>query len=110
MKLTAVHHTVVIEITSADRGPLIDLLMAQKKLWHALNVVLDLHQSFLVAGQLMFELGPLIEEHKQRDHSFVIVDQVARMPDYPENISVAPTLEEAHDLIEMEEIERALGF
>ena len=58
----------------------------------------------------MSELSPLIQEHKQRDHSFVIVDQVARIADYPENISVAPTLEEAHDLIEMEEIERDLGF
>ncbi len=110
MKLTAVHHTVVVEIASDDPGPLIDLLMAQKERWQALNVILDLHQRYLVSAQFMFELSPLIEEHKQRDHSFVIVDQVASIADYPENISVAPTLEEAHDLIEMEEIERDLGF
>ncbi|MGB0304090.1 MAG: hypothetical protein ACPGAI_03040 [Flavobacteriaceae bacterium] len=106
MKLTAVHHTVVIEIASDDPGPLIDLLMAQKERWQAVNVILDLHQSSLVSEQLM----SLIQEHKQRDHSFVIVDQVTRIADYPENMSLAPTLEEAHDLIEMEEIERDLGF
>ena len=110
MKLTAVHHTVVIEIASDDPGPLIDLLMAQKERWQALNVILDLHQSSLVSEQLMFELSSLIQEHKQRDHSFVIVDQVTRIADYPENMSLAPTLEEAHDVIEMEEIERDLGF
>jgi hypothetical protein len=35
---------------------------------------------------------------------------VDRLKNYPEDLSAAPTHEEAFDLIEMEEIERDLGF
>ena len=43
-------------------------------------------------------------------HSFVIVNDAIDIDDIPEELVVVPTLQEAADVIEMEEIERDLGF
>ncbi len=47
---------------------------------------------------------------EQLNKSFVVVTGVMQIDALPENISTAPTLQEALDLIEMEEIERDLGY
>lgn len=48
--------------------------------------------------------------HYQKNNSFVIVCNGIDFNDVPENINVVPTLVEAIDIIEMEAIERDLGF
>lgn len=51
-----------------------------------------------------------IEEHRGRNKSFVLVHDQYSYDELPETLPVVPTVQEAHDLIEMEEIERDLGF
>ncbi|HAT63224.1 MAG TPA: ribonuclease Z, partial [Flavobacteriaceae bacterium] len=41
---------------------------------------------------------------------FVIVNNAINPDDIPDEMIVVPTLQEAADIIEMEEIERDLGF
>ena len=48
--------------------------------------------------------------HRSTKHSFVFVNDAINIDDIPEEIIVVPTLEEAGDIVEMEEIERDLGF
>jgi hypothetical protein len=48
--------------------------------------------------------------HKKSKKSFVIVAENLDYNDVPVKLTVVPTLLEAHDIIEMEEIERDLGF
>ena len=43
-------------------------------------------------------------------HSFVLVNDSIEIDDIPDELIVVPTLEEGGDIIEMEEIERDLGF
>ncbi|MDH3323482.1 MAG: ribonuclease Z, partial [Flavobacteriaceae bacterium] len=43
-------------------------------------------------------------------HSFVIVSDKVNLDGIPDEIIVVPTMQEAYDVIEMEEIERDLGF
>ncbi len=50
------------------------------------------------------------DSHKTTYHSFVIVSNKLNFDDVPAGLDVVPTLQEAHDLIEMEEIERDLGL
>jgi len=50
------------------------------------------------------------KQHKAAKHSFVIVSSVINIDEVPEELSIVPTLQEAFDIIEMEEIERDLGF
>jgi hypothetical protein len=48
--------------------------------------------------------------HRNNGMSFVIVIDGIDIDDIPDEIIIVPTLVEAHDIIEMENIERDLGF
>ncbi|TNJ41528.1 ribonuclease Z [Tamlana fucoidanivorans] len=48
--------------------------------------------------------------HKAAKNSFVIVSDKVDFDDVPDEIIVVPTLQEAYDVIEMEDMERDLGF
>ena len=49
-------------------------------------------------------------QKKENGTSFVIVNSAIDIDDFPESFNVTPTLQEAEDVIEMEAIERELGF
>jgi hypothetical protein len=51
----------------------------------------------------------LSEQHK-RQKSFIIVISDLDYNAVPDTLTVVPSILEAHDIIEMEEIERDLGF
>ncbi|WP_416442836.1 ribonuclease Z [Leeuwenhoekiella sp. A16] len=74
------------------------------------NLVIDL----LKYDELSLEelLSFLVISNKQRasKKSFVIVNKGIKIDVVPEEIMVVPTLQEAHDVIELEEIQRDLGF
>lgn len=48
--------------------------------------------------------------HRKNKNSFVIVNNAISIDEVPYEIIVVPTLQEAGDIIDMEEIERDLGF
>ena len=50
------------------------------------------------------------KSHKKEKKSFVIVSQNINFNDVPTKLDIVPSIQEAHDIIEMEEIERDLGF
>ena len=53
---------------------------------------------------------PLAKAHKKSKKSLVIVADAIDFNAVPQTITVVPSLLEANDIIEMEEIERDLGF
>lgn len=50
------------------------------------------------------------ENKKENGTSFVIVNSTINIDNFPENFNIVPTIIEAEDILEMEEIERELGF
>ena len=52
----------------------------------------------------------LTKLHKKGKKSLVLVTDTIDFNAVPVSVTVVPTLLEAHDIIEMEEIERDLGF
>ena len=52
----------------------------------------------------------LSDTHRGKGKSFVLVSDALDYEDIPEDLCLVPTLKEAMDIIEMEEIERDLGF
>ena len=54
--------------------------------------------------------SPLSEAQKSNNKSFVIVCSGIEFDQVPDEIVVVPTLKEAEDIIEMEDIERDLGI
>ncbi|MEJ2584551.1 MAG: ribonuclease Z [Robiginitalea sp.] len=52
----------------------------------------------------------LSDEHRSRGKSFVLVSDKISYDQVPDELSLAPSLQEAGDIIEMEEIERDLDL
>jgi hypothetical protein len=50
------------------------------------------------------------EQKKENGTSFVIVSKNMNTDDFPEYFNIAPSLQEAKDILEMEAMERELGF
>ena len=58
----------------------------------------------------IIEFLQLSNTHRKAKHSFVIVTDKMNLNQTPDEIVVVPTMQEAYDIIEMEDIERDLGF
>lgn len=74
------------------------------------NIIINLFSLNKVSAADLKEFSLLSETHREAKHSFVIVNKAVSIDEVSEELIVVPTLIEAHDLIEMEEIERDLGF
>lgn len=74
------------------------------------NIIVNLF-SFgkLTAGNVL-EFLDISRTHRASGKSFVLVSNKVSYDEVPEEISLVPTLQEAKDIIEMEEIERDLGI
>ncbi|HLV91945.1 MAG TPA: hypothetical protein VKX34_02390 [Aequorivita sp.] len=74
------------------------------------NVVLNLLKyNELTLQQLLLFLNTS-NTHRKTKQSFVIVNDAIHIDEVPAEMIVVPTLQEGGDIIEMEEIERDLGF
>ncbi len=75
------------------------------------NIVVDLSAQKSVLLRDVLEFEELANHHKNHQHkSFVIVVGHMRLQSPPKQVVTAPTRPEALDLVEMEEIERDLGY
>ncbi len=63
----------------------------------------------LSAGDVL-EFLQLSDQHKNANKSFVLVTNKVGYDEVPDTIMVVPTIQEAKDVVEMEEIERDLGI
>lgn len=74
------------------------------------NVILDLLKYETLSLQDLLLFLKLSTYHRSTKHSFVIVNAAINPDEIPDELIVVPTLQEAQDIVEMEEIERDLGF
>lgn len=74
------------------------------------NVIVNLSVMNKVTLQDIIEFLEISNMHRHAKHSFVIVTDKANLDEMPDELVVVPTLKEAYDIIEMEEMERDLGF
>lgn len=74
------------------------------------NLIMNLVSLGKLTNQDIIEFLEVSNRHRSSKHSFVIVSSKIDIDQAPEELVVVPTLQEAHDLIEMEEMERDLGF
>ncbi|WP_299336155.1 ribonuclease Z [uncultured Psychroserpens sp.] len=74
------------------------------------NIIVSLTTLDKVTLPDIVEFLQLSNTHRKAKHSFVIVTDKANLDETPDEIVVVPTIQEAYDIIEMEDIERDLGF
>lgn len=74
------------------------------------NIVIDLSSYIALNAAHVLAIEAMSIQHKTLGNSFIVVSDKISYDDVPDTISLVPTLQEAHDIIEMEEIERDLGI
>ncbi|OIQ18639.1 MAG: ribonuclease Z [Flavobacterium sp. MedPE-SWcel] len=110
MKVEEKGHTINIKDTQGDIASFLEKITSNYNSFKDHNIVLDLTQYATITLQEGLSFLSLSNKHREAKKSFVIVINDFDFNDAPEEMMIVPTLLEAHDVIEMEEIERDLGF
>lgn len=74
------------------------------------HIIVNLSSLDKISLEDIIEFLRLSNNHRGDKKSFVIVTENADFDQMPDEIVVVPTLHEAYDIIEMEDIERDLEF
>jgi hypothetical protein len=112
MKISQHHNTTIFSWEDSDPTGIdfIKIIQAQFKKMHHNNIVIDLSAIKSLKLKHDLEFSVLNTYNKEQVlKSFVVVGTMS-VSQLPGDIDTAPTLQEALDIIEMEEIERDLGY
>jgi hypothetical protein len=110
MKVDQKGHTVTIKDTQGDFKSFLEKVTQQFKTFEKQNIIIDLTSDSNLSESDLKLFLPLSKQQKKAKKSFVIVAFELDFNAVSDKLTVVPSLLEAHDIIEMEEIERDLGF
>lgn len=110
MKVDEKGHTVIIKDTQKDISSFREKITSEYHNFKKHNIVLDVTHDTNVSLDDVLLFLPLSDKHRKAKKSFVIVVNDFDFNDVPDELIVVPTVLEATDIIEMDEIERDLGF
>lgn len=74
------------------------------------HIVLQIENDISISNEDVSVLVNLGTEKKENGTSFVVVYRNVSIDNVPESLNIVPTIKEAEDVIEMENIERKLGL
>ncbi|HLV15255.1 MAG TPA: hypothetical protein VKY41_08750 [Xanthomarina sp.] len=74
------------------------------------NIIVSLTSLEPIPLQEITEFLQLSNTHRKSKQSFVIVSDKVNLDEMPDELVVVPTMQEALDIVEMEEMERDLGL
>ncbi|SDS30547.1 ribonuclease Z [Christiangramia echinicola] len=74
------------------------------------NIVVNLMTFSNIKSDQLLALLEISTTHRNENKSFVIVNDAVGIDELPEELVVVPTIQEAEDMIQMDEIQRDLGF
>ena len=111
MKVSAQDSFVIVKDENKDIDNFIFLLKPlMTSQFQNQNLIIDFIESNGFSLNDLSKFKSISKLHRGHNKSFVIVSDALNPNELPEDMIVVPTLQEAEDLIEMEEIERELGF
>lgn len=74
------------------------------------HIIINLFSINKLSVDDLLEFLPISNAHRERNKSFVVVATGVSYDKLPDELEVVPSLQEANDIVEMEEIERDLDF
>ncbi|TLP81684.1 ribonuclease Z [Maribacter sp. ACAM166] len=74
------------------------------------NLVIDLLSFTKLTPYNVISFLEMAKKHRENGKSFLLVSEKVSYDDVPQEINLVPTLQEARDVVEMEDIERDLGL
>jgi len=110
MRVDKKGHTTIIKETKGDIQLFLNSLTQEFHNFKNENLIIDVSHDKKVSVNDLLNIKDLANQHKKSKKSFVIVADNIDFNDVPEFLNIVPSVLEAHDIIEMEEIERDLGF
>ena len=110
MKVEHKGHTTIIKDTKGQTADFLMKVTHEHNTFKKDNLILDVSHDKNLSLEDVKSFSELIKLHKIEKKSIVLVAKSINYNSVPRNIIVVPTILEAHDIIEMEEIERDLGF
>ena len=110
MKVEQKGHTTILRDTQGNINNFLEKVTREHNSFKNQNLILDITHDKDVTIKDIKTFLDLSKLHKKGKKSFVLVAENIDFNDVPTKILVVPSLLEAHDIIEMEEIERDLGF
>jgi hypothetical protein len=102
-----------ISIITQEKATIVELVKKIQSLYPKFknnNIVVSLSTLHILNIQDILEFLELSNSHRATKQSFVIVTNKIDLDSVPEEIVVVPTIQEAYDIIEMEEMERDLDI
>jgi hypothetical protein len=110
MKVDQKGHTTIIRNTQGSTSEFLQKLLNEYPRYQKQNLILDLTNDKDVTMEDIKSFSDIIKSHKKVKKSMVLISDSVNFNAVPKSIILVPTLLEAHDIIEMDEIERDLGF
>ena len=74
------------------------------------HLVIELSENIIIVEEKISFFLKVALDLKAKGKSFVIIQKRINIDDFPDVLNIAPTIQEAKDILEMEAIERDLGF
>ncbi len=110
MKVERKGHTTTIRNTQYKTAEFHQKFNHEFNSYKSNNLIIDLtfDKTITMADVKLFL--EMTKSQKKNKKSLVLVADGINFNDVPDKLTVVPTVLEAHDIIEMEEIERDLGF
>lgn len=102
-----------VSIITQQKATIIELVKKLQALYPKFknsNIIVNLTSLDKLSVQDIVEFLIISNPHRAAKQSFVIVTNKIDLDEVPDNMVVTPTLQEAYDIIEMEDMERDLGF
>ena len=110
MKVEQKGHTVILKDTQGDLDSFRLKLTNEYKTFQKSNLIVDIRMYKTLSVKDIESFLPLSKTHNKAKKSFIIVTSEPDFNAVSDKLAVVRSLQEAHDIIEMEEIERDLGF
>lgn len=102
-----------ISIITQEKATVVELVKKIQSLYPKFrndNIIVNLTSLNKISTQDIIEFLELSNIHRAAKHSFVVVTDKINLDESLDEIVLVPKLKEAYDIIEMEEMERDLGF
>jgi hypothetical protein len=110
MKVEQKGHTTIIKNTNGNTSEFLEKIQQEHNSFKSQNLILDLSYDKELKLKDIRNFIELAKLHKKFKKSFVLVANDIDFNAVPISLTVVPTILEANDIIEMDEIERDLGF
>lgn len=110
MKVEQRGHTTIIRNTDGNSADFQVKIVHEYNSFKLQNLILDLSHDKSLTMKDIKSFIDLTKEHKKGKKSLILVVDNVDFNAVPTSVTVVPSILEAHDIIEMEEIERDMGF